>query len=220
MPISHTVVKCSLPVAHDVCFAISGGYYVTSQPIYVWPGTSPYQVIAQNGIRTVLSVRDPQEVILPLTPVDLTEVSQLITNNVAFTNVPFPHIAMTQPQFNEQAFKAATVIKEWPRRLLIHCSTGDRASCLRRLSDHLRGCEQQRGGPFRADRARPAEPAIHRLARKVREALSARQHHGTSFSIAASQCRPSKYFGLIAARSISSMQRALTSILSGSDRGT
>lgn len=128
MPTKLTVTKCSLPIAGNVCFSIAGGYYVTAQPIYVWPGTSPYQIIAQAGIQTVLSVRDPQEVILPLTPVDLTEVSQLITNGVAVTNVPLPHITMTQAQFNQQACKAATVIKEWPKPLLVHCSTGDRAS--------------------------------------------------------------------------------------------
>ena len=128
MPTKRTVTKCSLPVAGNVCFSISGGYYVTAQPIYVWPGTSPYQIIGQAGIQTVLSVRDPQEVILPLTPVDLTEVSQLITNSVAVTNVPLPHITMTQAQFDQQAWKAATVIKEWPKPLLVHCSTGDRAS--------------------------------------------------------------------------------------------
>jgi len=123
-----TVSKCSLPVAHDVCRSISGGYYVTAQPIYVWPGASPYQAIAKAKIETVLSVRDPQEVILPLTPVDLTEVSQLVSNGVAFTNVPLPHIDMTQAQFDQQAYKAATVINEWPKPLLVHCSTGDRAS--------------------------------------------------------------------------------------------
>ena len=128
MPTKLTVTPCILPVAGNVCFDVDATWYVTAQPIYVWPGTSPYQIIAQAGIATVLSVRDPQEVILPLTPVDLTEVSQLISNGVAFTNVPFPHIAMTQAEFNQQAFKAATVIKQWPTPLLVHCSTGDRAS--------------------------------------------------------------------------------------------
>jgi protein tyrosine phosphatase (PTP) superfamily phosphohydrolase (DUF442 family) len=133
MPITLTVTTCSLPVAGDVCYQIvnninNATYYVTAQPIYVWPGTSPYPIIAQAGIDTVLSVRDPQEVILPLTPVDLTEVSQLISSDVAFTNVPLPHITMTQEQFDEQAYKAATVINDWPNPLLVHCSTGDRAS--------------------------------------------------------------------------------------------
>src|SRR5262249_592024 len=46
------------------------------------------------------------------------------------------------------------------------------------------------------------------------------QRHGTFCCIAASQCWPSKNFGLSAPRSMSSRQRALTSILSGSERGT
>src|SRR5215469_2495539 len=122
MATAFTVSSCSLPVAGNVCFSIGGGYYVTAQPIYVWPSVSPYPILAQHGIQTVLSVRDPQEFILPLTPVDLTEVSQLITSGVATTTVPLPHIAMTQAQFNQQAFKAATVIQEWPKPILIHCS--------------------------------------------------------------------------------------------------
>src|SRR5262249_61919557 len=44
--------------------------------------------------------------------------------------------------------------------------------------------------------------------------------HGTRVRIAASQSLPSNGFGEIAARSISSRQRTLTSILSGSERGT
>ena len=44
--------------------------------------------------------------------------------------------------------------------------------------------------------------------------------HGTFFCIAASQWRPSKYFGVMREVSKSSRQRALTSILSGSERGT
>jgi protein tyrosine phosphatase (PTP) superfamily phosphohydrolase (DUF442 family) len=62
-------------------------------------------------------------VILPLTPVDLTEVSQLVSNGVSVTNVPPP-----QARFDQQSFKAATVIKQWPTPLLVRCSTGDRAS--------------------------------------------------------------------------------------------
>src|SRR5262245_4137492 len=43
---------------------------------------------------------------------------------------------------------------------------------------------------------------------------------GTRVRIAPSQFLPSNCFGEIAARSISSRQRTLTSILSGSERGT
>jgi protein tyrosine phosphatase (PTP) superfamily phosphohydrolase (DUF442 family) len=128
MPDPLNVVRCTLPVAGDVCFAIGASYYVTAQPIYIWPGQNPYQIIGESGIKAVLSVRDPLEVTLPLTPFDLTEVSQLISNKVGAVNVPLPHIAMTQAQFDQQAAKAAAVIEEWPKPILIHCSTGDRAS--------------------------------------------------------------------------------------------
>ena len=73
-------------------------FYVTSQPVYIWPGANPYQAIAQAGIGAVLSVRDPAEYILPLTPFDLTETDQLILSGVATSNIPLPHIAMSQAQ--------------------------------------------------------------------------------------------------------------------------
>jgi hypothetical protein len=43
MPINFAVAKCTLPVAHDVCFKLTGlkTFYVTSQPVYIWPGASP-----------------------------------------------------------------------------------------------------------------------------------------------------------------------------------
>jgi hypothetical protein len=102
--------------------------YVTSQPNYLWPGENPYQMIAQAGIAAVLSVRDAAEFILPLTPFDLTETDQLILNGVASSNVPLPHIAMSQAQFNQQACNAATAINGWQQPGPIYCSTGDRAS--------------------------------------------------------------------------------------------
>jgi protein tyrosine phosphatase (PTP) superfamily phosphohydrolase (DUF442 family) len=41
-----------------------------------------------------------------------------------------PHVTMTQPQFNAQAYAAATVINGWAKPILIHCSSGDRASAM------------------------------------------------------------------------------------------
>ena len=122
------VVRCTLPVAGDVCFSIGGTYYVTAQPIYIWPGQNPYQIIGQSGIKTVLSVRDPLEVTLPLTPFDLTEVSQLIGSGVGTIDVPLPHIAMTQAQFNQQGHAVAKTLNDWTQPGLVHCSSGDRAS--------------------------------------------------------------------------------------------
>jgi protein tyrosine phosphatase (PTP) superfamily phosphohydrolase (DUF442 family) len=130
MPINFAVAKCTLPVAGEVCFKLTGPktFYVTSQPIYVWPGTSPYQAIAQAGINSVLSVRDPAEYVLPLTPFDLTETDQLILNGVAYSNIPLPHIAMSQAQFDRQALNVARTLNEGAQPGLIHCSSGDRAS--------------------------------------------------------------------------------------------
>jgi protein tyrosine phosphatase (PTP) superfamily phosphohydrolase (DUF442 family) len=130
MTINFAVAKCTLPVAHDVCFKLTGPkiFYVTSQPVYLWPGASPYQAIAQAGIRSVLSVRDPAEFISPLVPFDLTETDQLVLNSVACSNIPLPHIAMTQAQFNAQGFNIATALNGWLQPGLMHCSSGDRAS--------------------------------------------------------------------------------------------
>jgi len=130
MPINFAVAKCTLPVAGDVCFKLTGlkTFYVTSQPIYIWPGANPYQAIAKAGITSVLSVRDPAEYILPLTPFDLTETDQLILSGVAYGNIPLPHIAMSQAQFNQQALNVATALNESKGPALVHCSSGDRAS--------------------------------------------------------------------------------------------
>src|SRR5262249_10863327 len=63
--------------------------------------------------------------------------------------------------------------------------------------------------PHRHDVAAGANLAVERVHRQ-----------GTRWRIAASQFFPSNCFGAIADRSISSRQRTLTSILSGSERGT
>jgi protein tyrosine phosphatase (PTP) superfamily phosphohydrolase (DUF442 family) len=130
MPINFAVAKCALPVAGDVCFKLTGPktFYVTSQPVYIWPGTNPYQAIAEAGIASVLSVRDPAEYVLPLTPFDLTETDQLILNGVAYGNIPLPHIAMSQAQFDRQGLNVARTLNEFGQPVLVHCSTGDRAS--------------------------------------------------------------------------------------------
>jgi protein tyrosine phosphatase (PTP) superfamily phosphohydrolase (DUF442 family) len=128
MPSELPASKCSLPVINAICIKV-GDYYVTSQPVYNNIATqNPYQAIGQAGVKSVLSVRDPMEVTSPANPFDLTEAEQCVLNNVGYTNVPLPHVPMTQQQFNVQAYNAATVIDEWTKPLLIHCSSGDRAS--------------------------------------------------------------------------------------------
>ena len=130
MAITFTVSKANLPVAHDVGFKLTGPntFYVTSQPVYAWPGASPYQAIAQAGIPSLVSVRDSAEYINPLVPFDLTETDQLILNGVTFSNIPLPHIPMTQVQFNQQGHAIAKILNDWKAPGLVHCSSGDRAS--------------------------------------------------------------------------------------------
>jgi protein tyrosine phosphatase (PTP) superfamily phosphohydrolase (DUF442 family) len=132
-PIKFTSTKLSppLPVIEKVCFKVTGDkrtFYVTSQPVYLWPGTSPYQAVAQAGITALVSVRDSSEYTIPFNPFDLTETDQLILNSVAYSNIPLPHIAMSQALFDQQAFHVARTLHEWKGPILIHCSSGDRAS--------------------------------------------------------------------------------------------
>jgi uncharacterized protein (TIGR01244 family) len=126
MKIPLVVKKCSLPVYDKVCFDL-GAQFVTAQPI--WRGkNSPYAAIAKAGVRTVLCARDPQEVTADPNPFDIAEASELVLQGVAYTNVPLPHISMTQAAFNRQAADANAVINTAQAPVLIHCSTGDRAS--------------------------------------------------------------------------------------------
>ena len=117
-----------------------GNWIVTSQPAYNEPlaTQNPYAAIAAAGINSVVSVRDPSEATTPVNPFDLTEAQQCVVNGVSHTNISFPHVPMPQaqyqPLFNVQAYNAATVIHSatsgypWRTPILIHCSSGDRAS--------------------------------------------------------------------------------------------
>src|ERR1051325_92365 len=117
-----------------------GEFIVTSQPAYNEPlaTENPYTAIAKAGINSVLSVRDPSEVLLPVNPFDSTEAQQCVVSGLSHTNISFPHVPMPpaqyQPLFNVQAYNAATVIHSstgtypWRAPILIHCSSGDRAS--------------------------------------------------------------------------------------------
>src|SRR5258708_26906559 len=90
-----TKLSPPLPVIENVCFKVTGDkrtFYVTSQPVYLWPGASPYQAIAQAGITALVSVRDSSEYTIPFNPFDLTETDQLILNSLAYTNIPLPQI--------------------------------------------------------------------------------------------------------------------------------
>jgi protein tyrosine phosphatase (PTP) superfamily phosphohydrolase (DUF442 family) len=120
------VTNGSLPVygTNGACKVVTGNnstYYVTAQP-------TAYPPLASAGIQSVLCVRDPAEYNTQPNPFDLTEADTLILENISYTNVPLPHISMSQDQFNMQAYNAAVVIEAWRGPLLVHCSSGDRAS--------------------------------------------------------------------------------------------
>src|SRR3977135_1627386 len=98
-PTKFTSTKLSppLPVIENVCFTVTADkrtFYVPPQPVYLWPGSSPYQAIAQAGITALVSVRDSSEYTIPFNPFDLTETDQLILNSAAASNIPLPHIRM------------------------------------------------------------------------------------------------------------------------------
>jgi protein tyrosine phosphatase (PTP) superfamily phosphohydrolase (DUF442 family) len=123
--VQFSVTNGSLPVYDSgPCKIVTGNnstYYVTAQP-------TAYPPIGNAGIASVLCVRDPSETTQP-NAFDITEADNLIPQHVSYTNVPLPHVpAMTQGQFNMQACNAAVVINSWAAPLLVHCSTGDRAS--------------------------------------------------------------------------------------------
>jgi protein tyrosine phosphatase (PTP) superfamily phosphohydrolase (DUF442 family) len=131
--IKFTATKCSpsLPVIEKVCFRVKGDnrtFYVTSQPVYIWPGASPYQAIAQAGVQAVVSVRDSSEYYHSVQPVRSDRDRPAILSGVATSNIPLPHIAMSQALFDAQAFHVATALNSWKQPGLIHCSSGDRAS--------------------------------------------------------------------------------------------
>jgi protein tyrosine phosphatase (PTP) superfamily phosphohydrolase (DUF442 family) len=120
-----SATNAGLPVySGTACKLVTGDnaiYYVTGQP-------TKYSSIANAGVRSVLCVRDPAEYDASSNPFDTGEADALILEGVSYTNVPLPHISMSQLQFNMQAFNAAVTIDGWKNPLLVHCSTGDRAS--------------------------------------------------------------------------------------------
>lgn len=149
MAVEFNVRSADLPCAGRVALEVSTAaltFYVTAQPIYTTLAngslSNPYAAITAAGIRSVISVRDPGEIIDQPNPYDLTEAGQLILSGASFTNAPLPHFIpqtptpgapqadLTQAQFNVQATNAAIAFGNWTRPTLVHCSTGDRASAL------------------------------------------------------------------------------------------
>jgi protein tyrosine phosphatase (PTP) superfamily phosphohydrolase (DUF442 family) len=136
MPLPPPPSLCSLPVLDGTCFNM-GYWVVTAQPTPSGPGT--YKTIAQNGITAILCVRDPSEATEPTNPFDINEAMNAVLAGMSWTNVPLAHFTgmttlQAQPYFNRQATLAASVINQatqqmaWTVPILIHCSSGDRAS--------------------------------------------------------------------------------------------
>jgi len=135
MPLPPKPALCSLPVFANTCFNM-GRWIVTAQPN---PGAANYTTIAQSGVTSILCVRDPSESNATTNPFDLEEAMDTVTTGMSWTNVPLAHFTnlttlQAQPFFNLQATKAARVIDQatrqmgWTLPILIHCSSGDRAS--------------------------------------------------------------------------------------------
>jgi uncharacterized protein (TIGR01244 family) len=126
---SFTPVKVNAPIvtAGQNCWQI-GSFYVTAQP------TQPngLNVASQLGIKSVICLRDAMEgVNPPYLPFDPEEDMTLLGLGMSFVNIPFPHSAeLTQDLFNTRARAVLAVLNELPQPLLIHCSSGDRASAL------------------------------------------------------------------------------------------
>ena len=132
--VTFNVTNGSLPVYNNGACKLVAGFafapgermtcYVTAQP-------TAYPPIGAAGIRWVMCVRDPSETTQP-NAFDITEADNLIPQQVSYWNLPLPHVpAMTQSQFNMQAYNAAVAINNnsWNGSPgLVHCSTGDRAS--------------------------------------------------------------------------------------------
>jgi uncharacterized protein (TIGR01244 family) len=120
-------VKVDAPIvtAGQNCWQI-GNHYITAQP------TDPEGLTAasQLGIKSVVCLRDATEAANPpYLAFDLNEDQTLIASGMSFVNIPFPH-GIPQDQFNTRAGAVLAVLDELPQPILMHCSSGDRASAL------------------------------------------------------------------------------------------
>ena len=125
MSVSITPSTCSLDVYNNTCRQIGTQLYVTGQPF-----PDGYVQIANAGVTWVISVRNPDETTSP-PPFDNDEAALLLQNGVLYVNVPVTH-GMPQGTFNDAATVAVLqmMILQAAGPLLIHCTTGDRASAV------------------------------------------------------------------------------------------
>ena len=116
------------------CFQI-GNFYVTAQPTEAGLG-----VAKERGIQSVICLRDAEEgafeQYLPFDPAE--DKTLTLDLGMSFVNIPFPHnptdpspsLNISQPLFDIRALSVLAVLNQLPKPLLMHCSSGDRASAL------------------------------------------------------------------------------------------
>lgn len=128
-----TPVEVTDPIvtAGQNCWQIRN-FYVTAQPT-----PEGYKTINELGIQSVICLRDATEGANgPYLPFDPEEDMILSSLGISFANIPFPHSPtdperdVTQEQFNIRAGAVLAVLNQLPQPLLMHCSSGDRASAL------------------------------------------------------------------------------------------
>jgi protein tyrosine phosphatase (PTP) superfamily phosphohydrolase (DUF442 family) len=125
----YTPVKVDAPVVVEGqnCWRV-GDYYITAQPA----PPEGLGAAGELGVKSIVCLRDssegPNGPYLPFDPQEDLGATQL---GMAFVNVPFPHADFfTQEQFDLRAGVVLDALNRLPRPLLIHCSSGDRASAL------------------------------------------------------------------------------------------
>jgi len=128
MNIDYNPIKVDAPIVipGQNCWQV-GDYYLTAQP------TEAGLTVANGlGIRSVVCLRDATEVANPpYLPFDANEDLTLTGLGMNFVNIPFPHsTVLTQQLFDIRAASVLAVLGQLPKPLLMHCSSGDRASAL------------------------------------------------------------------------------------------
>ena len=107
------------------CWRI-GDFYVTAQP------TDPngLETASRLGIQSVVCLRDSAETASPpYPPFDFSEDATLTALGMNYVDIPIPH-GISQPQFDVRAGVVLAALERLPQPLLMHCSSGDRASAL------------------------------------------------------------------------------------------
>jgi protein tyrosine phosphatase (PTP) superfamily phosphohydrolase (DUF442 family) len=130
MPINFAVAKCTLPVAGDICFKSTG---LKTFLRHLATGLHLARHKSLSGDRAgrhrlgVVGAR-PRGIYPALDAVRSDQDGPAGLNGVAYSNIPLPHISMTQAQFNRQGLNIARTLNGWEQPGLIHCCSGDRAS--------------------------------------------------------------------------------------------